>query len=155
MEKLVVANGGPRRAGNAGVGSPTGGEVDGRGGVGSNHCCRRFRRLATWRFGFNYTDWALKTSPFYLNDKLVFKYAPPSDTYVAPNVYLLPNLLSYLACNFSSAKLLANETQGSGEGFEFVLNRWRPAYFASTAEDGSHCREGQMKFFAIPLPHPS
>lgn len=23
-----------------------------------------------WRFGFNYTDWALKTSPFYLHDKL-------------------------------------------------------------------------------------
>ncbi|XP_040998020.1 blue copper protein 1b-like [Juglans microcarpa x Juglans regia] len=108
-----------------------------------------------WRFGFNYTDWALKASPFYLNDKLVFKYAPPSDTSVAPNVYLLPNRLSYMACNFSSAKLLATETQVSGKGFEFVLNRWRPAYFASTAEDGSHCSEGQMKFFAIPWPHPN
>ena len=23
-----------------------------------------------WRFGFNYTDWALKNSPFYINDEL-------------------------------------------------------------------------------------
>ncbi|KAG2663776.1 hypothetical protein I3760_16G048600 [Carya illinoinensis] len=108
-----------------------------------------------WRLGFNYTDWALKTSPFYLHDKLVFKYAPPSDNSVAPNVYLLPNLLSYMACNFSSAKLLATETQGSGGGFQFVLNSWRPAYFASTMEDGKHCSEGQMKFFAIPWPLPN
>lgn len=86
---------------------------------------------------------------------LVFKYAPPSDTSAAPNVYLLPNLLSYIACNFSSAKLLATETQGSGKGFEFVLNQWRPAYFASKAEDGSHCSQGQMKFFAIPWPRPN
>ncbi|KAG2663779.1 hypothetical protein I3843_16G051100 [Carya illinoinensis] len=109
-----------------------------------------------WRPGFNYTDWALNTSPFYLNDKLVFKYAPPSDTYVAPNVYQLPNLYSYGTCNFNSAKLLATETQGSGEGFEFVLiNKWRPVYFASAAQDGSHCSEGQMKFFVVPLPHPN
>ncbi|KAG6672223.1 hypothetical protein I3842_16G046700 [Carya illinoinensis] len=108
-----------------------------------------------WRAGINYTDWALKTSPFYLNDKLVFKYALPSDTSIAPNVYLLPNLLSYRKCNFSSAKLLANETQGSGEGFEFVLNELRPAYFACAAEDGRHCSEERMKFFAIPRRHPN
>ena len=23
-----------------------------------------------WRFGFNYTDWALQNSPFYINDTL-------------------------------------------------------------------------------------
>lgn len=23
-----------------------------------------------WGFGFNYTDWAIKNSPFYINDKL-------------------------------------------------------------------------------------
>lgn len=23
-----------------------------------------------WRFGFNYTDWAIKTAPFFLNDTL-------------------------------------------------------------------------------------
>jgi hypothetical protein len=23
-----------------------------------------------WRFGFNYTDWALQNSPFYINDEL-------------------------------------------------------------------------------------
>ncbi|KAG6624736.1 hypothetical protein CIPAW_16G048500 [Carya illinoinensis] len=106
-----------------------------------------------WRPGVNYTDWALKTSPFYLNDKLVFKYAPPSDTFVAPNVYLLPNVWSYWNCNFNSAKLLANETQGSGEGFEFVLNESRPAYFASAADDGRHCTDEHMKFFAIARRH--
>lgn len=23
-----------------------------------------------WRYGYNYTDWALKNSPFFINDKL-------------------------------------------------------------------------------------
>lgn len=23
-----------------------------------------------WRFGFNYTDWAIQNAPFYINDKL-------------------------------------------------------------------------------------
>ena len=26
--------------------------------------------LEGWRFGFNYTDWALQNSPFYINDEL-------------------------------------------------------------------------------------
>ncbi|GMY28594.1 blue copper protein 1a-like [Fagus crenata] len=105
-----------------------------------------------WRFGFNYTDWALQNSPFYINDTLVFKYVPPSDTSFAPSVYLLPDLWSYIRCDFKRAKLLANPTQGSGEGFEFVLNQWRPYYFASSGHNGFHCSAGLMKFFAVPWP---
>ncbi|XP_075652548.1 blue copper protein 1b-like [Castanea sativa] len=105
-----------------------------------------------WRFGFNYTDWALQNSPFYINDTLVFKYVPPSDTSIAPSVYLLPDLWSYTTCDFRRAKLLANATQGSGEGFKIVLQQWRPYYFASSGHNGFHCSAGLMKFFAVPLP---
>ncbi|KAB1220391.1 hypothetical protein CJ030_MR3G009851 [Morella rubra] len=106
-----------------------------------------------WRFGFNYTDWALQNSPFYINDKLVFKYAPPSDSSShAYSVYVLPDLWSYITCDFRRAKLLANERQGSGEGFVVVLNMWRPYYFASGGQNGALCSEGLMKFFAVPLP---
>ncbi|KAK2992314.1 hypothetical protein RJ640_020307 [Escallonia rubra] len=97
-----------------------------------------------WRYGFNYTDWSLKHGPFYINDTLVFKYEPPH------NVYLLPNLWSFIKCDFSRATLLANPTQGSGEGFMYVLSNWRVYYFASSAD--SDCKNGMMKFFAIPLP---
>jgi len=48
--------------------------------------------------------------------------------------------------------LLANATQGSGEGFEIVLKQWRPYYFASSGHNGFHCSAGLMKFFAVPLP---
>ncbi|XP_031376581.1 uncharacterized protein LOC116192240 [Punica granatum] len=98
-----------------------------------------------WRPGYNYTDWALKSSPFYINDKLVFKYEAPQ------NVYLLPNLWSYIKCDFKNAKLLASETNGAGNGFEVVLNQWRLYYFASSS--GNDCSSGMMKFFAMPLPH--
>ncbi|KAF8029554.1 hypothetical protein BT93_E2083 [Corymbia citriodora subsp. variegata] len=87
-----------------------------------------------WRFGYNYTDWALKNSPFYINNKLVFKFDAPHD------VYLLPNLYSYIKCDF----------QGAGEGFEIVLNQWRLYYFASSND--KDCSDGLMKFFAMPLP---
>ncbi|XVE55946.1 hypothetical protein DITRI_Ditri03aG0198100 [Diplodiscus trichospermus] len=80
-----------------------------------------------WRYGYNYTEWAANTAPFYFEDSLVFKY----ENTPAHSVYLLPNLRSYLACDFSKAKLLANPTQGEGDGFSFVLNQWRVFYFAS------------------------
>ncbi|CAK9155868.1 unnamed protein product [Ilex paraguariensis] len=107
-----------------------------------------------WRFGFNYTDWALKRAPFYINDTLVFRYDPPSNTTpAAHSVYLLPNLWSYLTCDLRWAKLLANSTQGSGDGFAFVLSQWRVYYFASGEGNKlNDCRVGGMKFFAIPLP---
>lgn len=39
-----------------------------------------------WRFGFNYTDWAIQNSPFYINDKLG-PYQQPNlgwQSYVVP-----------------------------------------------------------------------
>ena len=47
--------------------------------------------------------------------------------------------------------MVANTTQGGGEGFEFVLKKWQPYYFACGERDGYHCKAGQMKFFVMPL----
>ncbi|KAK4429058.1 hypothetical protein Salat_1205800 [Sesamum alatum] len=107
-----------------------------------------------WRFGYNYTDWALKHGPFYINDTLVFKYGPPSNESRPHSVYLLPNLYSYATCDFGNARLLSNPNdQADDNGFSYVLNQWRPQYLASGEGDGrSDCKEGMMKFFAVPLP---
>ena len=77
----------------------------------------------------------------------VFKYDPPNDTTIPHSVYLLPDLRSFSTCDLKRAKLLANATQGGGEGFEFVLKRWQPYYFACGERDGFHCKVGLMKFF--------
>ncbi|TXG64377.1 hypothetical protein EZV62_011371 [Acer yangbiense] len=107
-----------------------------------------------WRYGFNYSVWAFQNNPFYVNDVLVFKYNPPSKTQFHHSVYLLPNMWSYLACDLSRAKLIANTTQGDGEGFEFVLKkRWQPYYFVCGERGGLHCKDGGMKFFVKPMLH--
>ncbi|GAV69955.1 LOW QUALITY PROTEIN: Cu_bind_like domain-containing protein, partial [Cephalotus follicularis] len=104
-----------------------------------------------WHYGFNYSEWAFKNSPFYLNDTLVFKYDPPSNINpFAHSIYLLPNYWSYLKCDLRAAKIIANTTQGGGEGFEFTLKRWQP-YFACGEHNGVHCNNGTMKFFIMPL----
>ncbi|XVF45182.1 hypothetical protein PTKIN_Ptkin02bG0184500 [Pterospermum kingtungense] len=104
-----------------------------------------------WRFGFNYTDWSLKNAPFYYNDTLVFKYDPPSNTTFPHSVYLLPNLRSFLNCDLRRSKMIANQTQGSGNGFEFVLKKRKPYYFACGERNGFHCNNGLMKFAVVPL----
>uniref|UniRef100_A0A2N9J9E9 Phytocyanin domain-containing protein n=1 Tax=Fagus sylvatica TaxID=28930 RepID=A0A2N9J9E9_FAGSY len=105
-----------------------------------------------WHFGFNYTDWAIKHGPFYLNDTLVFKYDPPNATTFPHSVYLLPNLRSFVTCDLRRATKLANVTQGGGEGFEFLLKRpWQPHYFACGERNGFHCVNGTMKFFVMPI----
>ncbi|CAA2983954.1 uncharacterized protein LOC111394557 [Olea europaea var. sylvestris] len=104
-----------------------------------------------WRFGFNYTDWAIRNSPFFLNDKLVFKFDPPNDTTHPHSVYLLSNFWSFQNCDFRRAKRIAQVTQGEGEGFEFVLKRWQPYYFACGERNGLHCNNGMMKFAVWPL----
>ncbi|XP_021286968.1 uncharacterized protein LOC110418540 [Herrania umbratica] len=104
-----------------------------------------------WRFGVNYTDWSLKNAPFYFKDTLVFKYDPPSNTTFPHSVYLLPNLRSFLNCDLRKAEMIANPTQGGGNGFEFVLKRWRPYYFACGERNGFHCNVGLMKFAVVPL----
>ncbi|KAE8727913.1 putative Thioredoxin superfamily protein [Hibiscus syriacus] len=99
-----------------------------------------------WRYGYNYTEWAANTAPFCFQDTLVFKY----DNTTAHSVYMLPNLWSYLQCDFSKAKLLANTTQGEGDGFRFVLNQWRVFYLASG--EANDCKDGQMKLVVVPWP---
>ncbi|XP_023007478.1 extensin-like isoform X3 [Cucurbita maxima] len=98
-----------------------------------------------WRLGSDYNDWALKNGPFYLNDILVFKYDP------SHSVYLLPNMQSLVDCDFGTAKMVANLTQGSGDGFEFVLNQQNPYYFACGEGNGFHCKLGSMKFSVTPI----
>ncbi|OMO63184.1 Plastocyanin-like protein [Corchorus olitorius] len=104
-----------------------------------------------WHFGFNYTDWSLKNAPFYSNDTLVFKYDPPSNNTFPHSVYLLPNLRSFLNCDLKRAKMIANPTQGDGKGFEFVLKKHKPHYFACGERNGFHCKVGLMKFAVVPL----
>ncbi|CAA2978310.1 CUB and sushi domain-containing 3 [Olea europaea subsp. europaea] len=104
-----------------------------------------------WHFGFNYTDWAIRNGPFYLNDTLVFKFDPPNDTTFPHSVYLLPNLWSFQNCDLRRAKKIAQATQGGGEGFEFVLKTWQPYYFACGERNGFHCKTGMMKFVVWPL----
>ncbi|KAE8674532.1 putative Thioredoxin superfamily protein [Hibiscus syriacus] len=99
-----------------------------------------------WRYGYNYTEWAANTAPFYFHDTLVFKY----DNTTTHSVYMMPNLWSYLQCDFGKAKLLANTTQGEGDGFRFVLNQWRVFYFASG--EANDCKDGQMKMVVVPWP---
>lgn len=82
----------------------------------------------------------------------MFKYDPPSENSSAVDVYRLPDLYSYVTCDFRRAKLVADATQGGGEGFTVGLNQWRPYYFASGQANGTFCKHG-MKFFAVPWPH--
>ncbi|XP_059644116.1 uncharacterized protein LOC132285900 [Cornus florida] len=106
-----------------------------------------------WHYGFNYSDWAIKNAPFYLNDTLVFKFDPPNGgpTSFPHSVYLLPNFWSFLNCDLRRAKRVASPTQGGGEGFEFVLKKWQPHYFACGERDGLHCKNGTMKFAVFPF----
>ncbi|XVF01213.1 hypothetical protein REPUB_Repub04eG0068600 [Reevesia pubescens] len=97
-----------------------------------------------WHFGFNYSNWAFQNAPFYFNDTLVFKYEPPSNTTIPHSVYLFSDLSK-------KAKMIANVTQGGGDGFEFVLNRWRRYYFACGERNGFHCKVGGMRFMVVPL----
>ncbi|KAG6417511.1 hypothetical protein SASPL_119693 [Salvia splendens] len=104
-----------------------------------------------WRFGFNYTSWAIDNAPFFLNDTLVFKYDPPNDTTFPHSVYLLPDYRSFQNCDLRRARKIGDVSAGGGDGFEFVLKRWQPYYFACGEHDGIHCKDGLMKFAVWPL----
>uniref|UniRef100_A0A175YPZ9 Phytocyanin domain-containing protein n=1 Tax=Daucus carota subsp. sativus TaxID=79200 RepID=A0A175YPZ9_DAUCS len=95
-----------------------------------------------WRFGFNYTNWAIKQ---------VFKYDPPSNGTFPHNVYLLRNYQSFLNCDLKKAKKVADVTQGGGKGFKYVMKKQKPFYFACGVGNGLHCKVGLMKFSVIPL----
>ncbi|GAU36148.1 hypothetical protein TSUD_316770 [Trifolium subterraneum] len=103
-----------------------------------------------WRAGTNYTQWAIKNSPFRINDTLVFKYPPKGNSKVVPSVYLLPNMWSYMTCEFRGAKLLGSEFQGAGEGLKIELNEMKPYYFASDEGNAYDCIAGLTKFIAVP-----
>lgn len=82
----------------------------------------------------------------------VFKYATTSNESQQHSVYLLPNLYSYVQCDFRQAQLLSNPSEVEGDGFSYVLTQWRPHYFASGEGNATDCTDGLMKFFAVPLP---
>ncbi|XP_074331222.1 uncharacterized protein LOC141668304 [Apium graveolens] len=105
-----------------------------------------------WRFGFNYTNWAIKEGPFFVNDTLVFKFDPPSNTTSPHSVYLLRNYQSFVNCDLKKAKKVADVTQGGGNGFKYVMKKQKPYYFACGVGNGFHCKIGLMKFTVIPLP---
>nr|ACU16684.1 unknown [Glycine max] len=107
-----------------------------------------------WHYRFNYTDWAFKSAPFYLNDTLVFKYDAPNATSFPHSVYMFKSFGSFLKCDIEKAKMLANPMQGTGEGFKFVLKRWKPHYFACGERNGFHCNNGTMKFAVMPMIRP-
>ncbi|KAF5739431.1 early nodulin-55-2-like [Tripterygium wilfordii] len=108
-----------------------------------------------WRSGVNYTDWAIRNSPFYINDKLVFRYGPPSGRNPSHSVYSLPSLWNYGRCDFTGARLLANPRQGKGVGFTYVVDQWKVHYFASGEDNGRNCKDELMRFFVVPWPRPS
>ncbi|CAM8997541.1 unnamed protein product [Rhodiola kirilowii] len=123
-----------------------------------NHTVKGSRKIIVggadkWRIGFNYSDWACKSGPFFQNDTLVFKYDSPSKAApIAHSVYLLPNRKSYLNCDLKKAKLLANTKQGVGKGFEYTLKSWKKPYFFACGEaNGIHCGPGLMKFAVFPF----
>ncbi|KAH6811842.1 Cupredoxin superfamily protein [Perilla frutescens var. hirtella] len=85
------------------------------------------------------------------NQSAVFKYDPPNDTTFPHSVYLLPNFWSFQNCDLKRAKKVGGVNEGGGAGFEFVLKRWQPYYFACGERDGVHCKLGLMKFAVWPL----
>lgn len=81
----------------------------------------------------------------------MFKYDPPNGTNIPHNVVLFNNIHDYDACNINKSTLLANVTQGAGEGFRIRLLNLTPYYFACGIHEGFHCRNGTMKFTVITL----
>uniref|UniRef100_A0A0D2ZZ08 Phytocyanin domain-containing protein n=1 Tax=Brassica oleracea var. oleracea TaxID=109376 RepID=A0A0D2ZZ08_BRAOL len=63
-----------------------------------------------WTYGFNYSDWASKTAPFFVNDILVFKYNPPAP--FTHTVYLFSNPSSYEKCDVKKGNMIASPKQG-------------------------------------------
>jgi hypothetical protein len=77
-------------------------------------------------------------------------YDPPTNITHPHSVYLMNNLRSYLACDLNKARMVGNVIQGGGSGFEFVLKKRKPHYFACGERNGIHCTIGLMKFVVTP-----
>lgn len=85
---------------------------------------------------------------------VVFKYDAPNATTFPHSVYMFSNVRSFMKCDLKKAKMVANPTQGGGEGFRFVINKWKPHYFACGERNGFHCNNGLMKFAVFPMIRP-
>ncbi|KAL3638590.1 hypothetical protein CASFOL_017961 [Castilleja foliolosa] len=112
----------------------------------------------SWRFGYNYSDWAMKNAPFYLNDILVFKYDEPvPGRFYNHSVYMLRDFPSYINCSLEGATLLGDVYAGDKDGFNLEL-KIRPfgmPYFLACGEkNGFHCNLGMMKFVVWPMFRP-
>ena len=83
----------------------------------------------------------------------VFKYHPPTTNSFTHNVYLLKNKLHYKACLIVGGRLLANATQGTGDGFCYKLTSPKHYYFACGIGNGTHCEQGFMNFGVKALLH--
>ncbi|KAL4381137.1 hypothetical protein AHAS_Ahas04G0103400 [Arachis hypogaea] len=82
----------------------------------------------------------------------VFKYEAPNTTNPFQHiVYLFSNLWSFIKCDIKKAKRVAKATQGGGEGFKLVLNKWQPYYFACGEKNCFHCNNDLMKFVVFPM----
>ncbi|KAJ7298630.1 hypothetical protein O6H91_Y517800 [Diphasiastrum complanatum] len=104
-----------------------------------------------WKFGFNYSNWALQTGPFHVGDTLVFYYKPDhvGNLTIEHNVYLFKHHKDFQNCNFSTAIEVGDPSKGK-RGFKFVLRKPRPYYFGCAARAGLHCTLGMMKFGVRP-----
>ncbi|KAJ7534409.1 hypothetical protein O6H91_13G093200 [Diphasiastrum complanatum] len=105
-----------------------------------------------WKYGVNYTEWAMNTAPFYVGDSLGFYYKNSSlgNFTIYHNVHLLRDFEHFLNCDFSDSYEVADSSQGEG-GFEFILSELRPYFFACDAGEGFHCRNGPMKLLVMPI----
>ncbi|XP_013705598.1 glycine-rich cell wall structural protein 2 [Brassica napus] len=145
---------GPKNTNNSGSGSSGSGWGWGSHSKGYNATYNAPRKFIVggdkeWTYGFNYSDWASKTAPFFLNDILVFKYNPPAP--FTHSVYLFSNPLSYEKCDVKKGKMIASPKQGAGNGFELVLTKMKPYYISCGEHDGAHCSNGTMKFTVMPI----
>ncbi|KAK2632959.1 hypothetical protein EUGRSUZ_L00822 [Eucalyptus grandis] len=86
----------------------------------------------------------------------MFKYDPPSDSNTHPHsVYMFPSFWSYMRCDLKRATMVANVSDGAGDGFEFKLSqKWKFYFFACGESGGFHCSTGKMRFSVVSLPRP-
>ncbi|XLR53216.1 hypothetical protein HN51_021440 [Arachis hypogaea] len=82
---------------------------------------------------------------------LLYYEAPNATNPFQHSVYLFLNLWSFMNCDIKKAKRVAKVTQGGGEGFKSVLNKWQPYCFACDEKNGFHCNNGLMKFAIFPM----
>ncbi|GAY58204.1 hypothetical protein CUMW_185300 [Citrus unshiu] len=72
---------------------------------------------------------------------------PRTDPFFHTVCYELPKSVELPRCDLSTAKMIANATQGEGRASSLCWKRWQPYYFAWREHAASNLpREGRMKF---------